>query len=201
VSDARPVNIGVLASHTGTNLQAIMDACKRGALPARVTVVISNNSQSGAIARAAAADIPTCHLSGKTHHWDGALDVAVAETLATHDVQIVVTAGYMKKVGPVTRKRFPVIINTHPALLPKHGGQGMYGMHVHRAVIEGGDSETGITVHYVTAEYDTGPTIAQLPIPVLAHDTPETLAARMLPLEHELLVTCISKVIDTAAPR
>ena len=122
--------LGVLASHGGTNLQAIIDSCLSGAIDAEVRVVISNNSRSLALERARRADIPTAHLSGATH--PDSLDEAIAETLRRHDVEVVALAGYMKMLGPRTLAAYRNrILNVHPALLPKFGGQGMYGERVH----------------------------------------------------------------------
>jgi phosphoribosylglycinamide formyltransferase-1 len=121
------MNIAVLASHQGTTLQAVLDACSRGALPARVGVVISNNSGSGALARARAAGIPTRHISGTTHPEPTDLDRAVCACLETEDTDVVLLAGFMKKLGPYTLMKYAGrILNTHPALLPKFGGHGMF---------------------------------------------------------------------------
>lgn len=184
--------LGVLASGGGTNLQAILDRCASGQLPARVAVVISNNSGSGALARARRAGVPTFHLSGYTHPAPGALDRAIADTLNAHGVDLVVLAGYMKKLGPVTLGAYPNrILNIHPALLPAFGGRGMYGLRVHEAVIESGAKVTGATVHLVDEEYDRGPVVAQRAVPVSPEDTPESLAERVLEVEHALYAEVI----------
>lgn len=194
--------LAVLASHRGSNFQAILDAIKGGRLAARVTLAISNNSQSEALTRANRAGIPTLHLSGKTHPEPEALDQAMAEALIAARADYVVTAGYMKKLGPNTLTEFQGrIINIHPSLLPKHGGQGMYGMRIHEAVIAAGDRESGLTVHMVDGEYDTGPILKQKVVPVLQGDTPETLATRIIAEEHELLVATLQALVrDEAAP-
>ena len=193
-----PVNklaLGVLASHGGTNLQAIIDSCHNGAIDAEVRVVISNNSGAMALERARRADIPTAHLSSATHPDPGSLDEAIAGILQRHGVQVVALAGYMKMLGPRTlgayRNR---ILNVHPALLPKFGGQGMYGERVHRAVLESGDSVSGVTVHLVDEEYDRGPVVAQAEVPVLPGDTPDTLAARVLEQEHIIYPQTIQRI-------
>ena len=179
--------LGVLASHGGTNLQAIIDSCRSGAIDAKVRVVISNNSRSLALERARSATIPASHLSGSTHPDPDDLDEAIADTLRRHGVQVVALAGYMKMLGPRTlgayRNR---ILNVHPALLPKFGGHGMYGERVHAAVLASGDSVSGVTVHLVDEKYDHGPVVAQAEVPVLPGDTPDTLAARVLEQEHIL---------------
>lgn len=189
------MNIGVLASHEGTTLQAVLDACAAGTIPARVSVVISNNSGSGALRRAAAAGVRTCHLSSKTIPDPEQLDQALARALAEAKVDVVLLAGYMKKLGPQTLAAYAGrLLNTHPALLPKFGGPGMYGLNVHTAVIAAGETESGSSVHLVEGEYDTGPVIAQRAVPVLPADTPESLAARVQASERALLVEVLAEL-------
>ena len=179
--------IGVIASHGGTNLQAIIDACADGSLEAEIRVVISNNSRSLALERARRSCIPTAHLSSATHPDPSHLDAAIADTLTSHGVELVALAGYMRKLGPETLRRYRNrILNVHPALLPKFGGQGMYGERVHSAVLAAGERVSGVSVHLVDEEYDRGPVIAQAEVPVLPDDTPDTLAARVLQQEHIL---------------
>ena len=191
------MRLGVLASHEGTTLQALIDASTARTLPARIVTVIGNNAEAGALRRAAAAGIATHHLSGVTHPDPGALDAAICGALTEHAVDLVVLAGYMKKLGPRTLACFRGrIVNTHPALLPKFGGQGMYGMHVHRAVLAAGDTTTGASVHLVDAEYDTGRIVAQCEVDVRAGDTPETLAARVQQHERALLVDVLTRVAE-----
>ncbi len=190
------MKVAVLASHEGSTLQAIIDAIREGRLPrTELALVISNNPDAGALRRAAEARVPTAVLSGRTHPDPERLDEAIHDALARHGVELVVLAGYMKKLGPrvltaYTRR----IINTHPALLPKYGGKGMYGLHVHRAVVEAGDKVTGASVHWVEAEYDTGQVIAQVTVPVMPSDTPEVLAERVKASERELLVETVDRL-------
>ena len=189
------IRLGCLASGGGTNLQAIIDAAASGELHADVAVVISNNSTSGALRRARNAGIPGFHLSEATHPEDAALDRAILGTLQDHGVDVVVLAGYMKMLGPAVLSRYEGrVLNVHPALLPKFGGKGMYGMRVHEAVLAAGESITGATVHVVGAEYDNGPVVAQSEVAVLPDDTAESLSARVLEREHELLVETLQKV-------
>ena len=184
--------LGVLASGGGTNLQAILNRSASGRLPARVGVVIGNNSRSGALARARRAGVPAIHLSGKTHPQPGSLDRAIAETLRSHCVNLVVLAGYMKKLGPATLKMYRNrVVNIHPALLPAFGGKGMYGERVHKAVVRSGARVSGATVHLVDEEYDTGPIILQRRIRVAPDDTSESLAGKVLAVEHELYTEAI----------
>jgi phosphoribosylglycinamide formyltransferase 1 len=188
------MNISVLASHAGTTLQAVLDACASGVLPARVSLVISNNPDSGALVRARAAGVHCRYLSGQTHPDPLALDQAIRNALRDAQTEVVLLAGYMKKLGPLTLSAFAGrIINTHPALLPKFGGAGMYGMNVHRAVLAAGESVSGASVHGVTDEYDTGPVLAQCTVPVLADDTPESLAERVQVSERRLVVETLTR--------
>lgn len=189
------MNIGFLASHGGSNMQAIIDACKTGILSAVPVVVISNNGESRALERARNEGIPNYHLSGKTHPDPDGLDRAILDVLILHKVDVVALAGYMKKLGPKTLAHFRGrILNIHPALLPKHGGKGMYGIRVHEAVIAAGEAESGVTVHLVTEEYDRGPILAQVRVPVMPGDTPETLAERVLVQEHILYPATLQRI-------
>lgn len=180
-----PPRIGVLASGRGSNLQALVAAYSRGDLPAPVAVVISNNSGAGALEFARQKNIPTAHISGRTHADPGSAMVAC---LYEHEVDLVVLAGYMKRVDPRVLTAYTGrAINIHPAPLPRFGGQGMYGEHVHRAVLQSGVALSGPTVHRVTEEYDEGEILAHQPVSVIPGETVEQLAARVLQAEHELL--------------
>ena len=186
------LSIGILASHQGTNFQAIADACADGRLDATVTLLICNNSTAPVMARAAKAGIPVIHLSSQTHPDNQALDASMCRHLQDAAVQLVVLAGYMKKLGPITLSAFEDrIINVHPSLLPRHGGPGYYGARVHEAVIRAGDTETGATVHLVNGEYDAGDILLQEKIQVRKEDTAEMLAERLHPIEHRLLLEAV----------
>jgi phosphoribosylglycinamide formyltransferase-1 len=187
--------IAVLASGAGTVLQAVIDGCADGRLGADVCLVISNNSQSGAALRAERHQIPFRHLSGQTHTDPVALDAAVLEALLERRTDLVFLAGYMKKLGPRTLEHFRGrIINTHPALLPKFGGLGMYGARVHAAVLASGERVTGVSVHRVEGEYDTGPVLAQCEVPVLPGDDVETLSARVQARERLFVVEILGRI-------
>lgn len=189
------MNVGFLASGRGSNMQALIDAAKAGRIGIRPVVVISNNSDSGALERAAREGIACRHLSSATHPAPDDLDRAILSTLVGHKADLVVLAGYMKKLGPQTLRAFKGrIVNIHPALLPKYGGHGMYGIHVHEAVLKAGETETGVTIHIVDDEYDKGPILAQSRVPVRPGDTPEILAARVLEREHAFLVETIGRI-------
>jgi phosphoribosylglycinamide formyltransferase-1 len=187
--------IGVLASHQGTNFQTVTDACNDGSISGTVSLLICNNSNAPVLQRAKNAGIPIRHLSSKTHPDPDQLDEIICDALVTAQTDIVVLAGYMKKLGDRVLQRFKgKIINVHPSLLPKHGGQGFYGMRVHEAVIDAGDQETGATVHLVTEEYDAGGILLQESIPVEPGDTADSISKKVQSVEHRLLVTAIQKI-------
>ncbi len=198
---AAPLNLGIIASHTGTTLQAIIDASENGSLNAQCRVVISNNSRSQALQRAQNHHIPAYHLSSQTHPTPEALDSAIKHKLLAYHVDIVVLAGYMKLLGPKTLRRFHNrVVNTHPALLPKFGGQGMYGDNVHRAVLNAGVHTTGITVHLVDEMYDHGPILAQTKVPIHPNDTLETLRNRVQSTERKFYVETLQKIATHQIP-
>lgn len=175
------MRVAVLASGGGTNLQALLDTCQEPAA-AQVVLVISNKSEAGALDRARKAGVATAVLQNP---GDGD---EILGLLLSHNADLVVLAGDLKLVPEeVVRTYEGRMINIHPALLPSFGGPGMYGRRVHEAVLASGATVSGPTVHIVTAEYDKGPIVAQWPVPVAANDTPETLAARVLEVEHQIL--------------
>lgn len=189
------MKLGFLASHGGSNMQAILDGCADGSIAATPALLICNNPKAGALDRAAIAGMPAQILNAKTHPDFADLDSAIANALASAQVDLVILAGYMKKIGPQVLTRFANrILNIHPALLPKFGGQGMFGMHVHEAVIAARETESGATVHLINEVYDEGPILQQARVPVLPDDTPETLQKRVLAQEHHLYPDTIAKI-------
>lgn len=189
------LRIGFLASHNGSNMQAIIDAIKKGELDAIPCVVISNNSNAFALERARLEGIPAYHISSKHFETEEELDNAILETLLKHNVNIVCLAGYMKKVGPKVLNHFKNrVLNIHPALLPKFGGKGMYGKFVHEAVLNAGETKSGCTVHLVDEIYDHGRILGQKVVPVYPDDTVETLSARVLEQEHKLYPEILQKI-------
>ncbi len=189
------MRIAALASHGGSILQAVIDACESGALSAEVSLVISNNSSAGALERARAHGIRTAHLSSRSHPDADALDEAIEQALEAAEADWVLLSGYMKKLGPRTLARYRNrILNTHPALLPKYGGQGFYGSKVHEAVIAAGDTESGATVHLVDGDYDTGPILAQVKVPIRSGDTAAILEERVKEAERKLIVTTLEEL-------
>lgn len=194
---ARRLRLGFLASHGGSNMQAIIDACREGRLAADPVAVISNNSASTALERAKREGIFGIHLSTATHPAPDDLDAAILSVLEERRVDLVILAGYMKRLGPRTLQRFKGrVLNIHPALLPKYGGAGMYGLRVHEAVLAAGEKATGITIHLVDEEYDHGKIINQCQVPVAKDDTPETLSARVLRREHSFFVETLQRITN-----
>lgn len=191
------LRLGFLASHGGSSMQAIHAATQAGQLQAQMQIVISNNSQSNALAFARAAALPAYHLSVKTEQTAEQLDRRMRDLLLDHEVQLVILSGYMKKLGPQTLSTYKDrILNIHPALLPKYGGQGMYGEHVHAAVLAAGESETGITVHVIDEHYDQGKILAQCRVPLFPEDTPERVALRVKAREKSFFVEVLQQVTE-----
>jgi phosphoribosylglycinamide formyltransferase 1 len=194
------MNLGFFASHGGSNMQAIIDATKAGALNARPALLVSNNRNSQATVRARQEGMPFLVLNSVTHPDSEELDRAMLSALRVHEVDLIILAGYMKMIGPLVLEAYEDrILNIHPSLLPKFGGHGMFGQRVHRAVLEAGEDRTGVTIHLVNGEYDQGRIIAQAEIPVFPDDTVEALAARVLKREHEFFVETLSKIIVSGA--
>jgi len=192
------INLGVLVSGGGTNLQSIINACETGILKdkARVAIVISNKSDAYALERAKKHGIDALFVDRKTCADGVAFNERLIAALKERKVDLVCLAGYLLKLEPNFVKAFHRrILNIHPALLPKFGGKGMYGHHVHSAVVAAGEQESGATVHWVDEEYDHGAAIIQGKVPVLAGDTCETLARRVLEVEHRIYPEAILKVI------
>jgi len=189
--------IAVFASGEGTNLQALIDACKDGRVRGEVALVVSNKADAGALSRARRAGVdalvsPQTDFATPDEH--GAF---LAHECKKRGVGLICLAGFMLKLKPSLLKAFPGrILNIHPALLPSFGGQGMYGMKVHEAVLASGVKVSGATVHVVDEEYDRGPVVLQSAVPVLAGDTPHALAARVRAQEHWIYPKAVSLFCD-----
>jgi len=179
------LNLAVFVSGRGSNFQALLEAIASGKLHAKIAVLISDRSEAGALQFAQYAKIPTEVLACRDEEkYEHTLRLA----LHKREANFIVLAGYLRKIpSSIIRAFHGRIINIHPALLPSFGGKGMYGSHVHQAVLDYGCKVSGATVHFVEEEYDTGAPILQRCIPVLDDDTSETLAARVLQVEHQLL--------------
>jgi phosphoribosylglycinamide formyltransferase-1 len=191
-----PLNIAVFGSGRGSNFRAILTAMQQGRIPnATIVLVVSNNSTSGILEIACTNTIPALHLSEKQFSSVTEFEERLLATLALHKVNFIVLAGYMKRVPRSVVSAFRHrIINIHPALLPKFGGQGMYGMHVHEAVIAANEHFSGATVHFVDEEYDRGAIILQKQVVVEPRETPSSLAEKILAVEHEIYPEAIRLV-------
>lgn len=182
----------------GSNFEALVAAARRGEIPrADFRLLISNKPGAGALDRAARLGVPARVFDPKTFPDRGACFDAVADALLEKGVRVVCLAGFLLKVEPNFIRRFPGrILNIHPALLPKFGGKGMYGRHVHEAVLAAGEKESGCTVHLVDDEFDHGPAIARAKVPVVPGDTAEGLAARVLEQEHRLYPAALRQFLE-----
>jgi phosphoribosylglycinamide formyltransferase-1 len=174
------LNLGILISGRGSNLQAIIDACEGGKIPAKVAVVISNNPDALGLERAKKHNIPTAVFNPQDFADKNTYELEIVKTLKQHDVGLVCLAGYMRIVGTVLLEHYPSkIINIHPSLLP-----AFPGLHAQRQALEHGVTVTGCTVHFVDDGCDTGPIIIQSAVPIKEKDTEETLSERILQQEH-----------------
>ena len=182
------INLAVMASHEGTSLQSVIDYLSSKATQCRLVLVISNNRESRALARAEKANIPTRHISTLTHGSRSLADQAIAKTLIDESIDWLLLLGYMKPVtAPILEALPKRVINVHPSLLPKFGGKGFYGRFVHKAVLDSGDTVTGATLHHVSEIYDRGQVISQKEVPVKRQDEIEVLETRVKKAERALL--------------
>jgi phosphoribosylglycinamide formyltransferase 1 len=189
------LNLGFLASHGGSSMKAIIAAIRRGVLAAEARIVISNNADAPALAYAREAGVSALHLSQSKLGPEADVDRAIAAALAGAGVDLVVLSGYLRKLGPKTLARFRGrILNIHPGPLPTYGGQGLYGMRVHEAVIAAGERASAITIHLVDEEYDHGPVVARRQVAVEPGDTPATLAARIQAQEPAFFVETLQAI-------
>lgn len=187
-----PLRIAAFASGRGSNLEAVLENIKAGKLNAKVVVVISNRSKAGVLQVAGQWGIPAFHISQIQFEDKDEFATHLLKVLTEYETQLVVLAGYLKKMPlEIVRAFKNKILNIHPALLPSFGGKGLYGHLVHEAVLEYGCKISGATVHLVDDEYDTGAPIVQRCIPVKEGDTAETLAARVLQVEHQIFSEAI----------
>ena len=191
------MNIGFLASHRGSNMQAVVAAARAGVLSVEPAVLVCNNRDAEVVSWIQQQGVPCYVLNSATHPDAGALDQATLAALQRHQCDLIVLAGFMKKIGPrVLSAYHGRILNIHPSLLPKHGGQGMYGRQVHQAVLDARERVTGVTIHLINDEYDKGKVLAQCAVPVAPDDTVETLAVRVLAREHTFLVETLALIIS-----
>lgn len=194
----RIIQIAAFASGRGSNLRAVDDyLVGLSEQPARIALCVSNNPNAGVFEHAEERGIPRIRLSPKMYPENpGEYELTLIDLLEENGIDLILLAGYMRKLPEgVVRRWRGRILNVHPALLPAYGGKGMYGMHVHTAVLEAGEKESGATVHLADEEYDTGAVLARKRVPVERGDTPESLAARVLVAEHWLF----PRVVERAA--
>ena len=190
------MKIAVFASGEGTDMQAIIDGCKKGMIDGEVCVIISNNEGTNALNRAKKEGIPNYYLNVKNFYNEEEFIAKLLEILKKYKTDIIFLAGYLKKMpDKIIEEYEDRIYNIHPALLPKFGGKGMFGINVHKAVLEAKEKETGVTIHKVSSDYDKGEIIEQTKVPVYEDDTPGVLARRVLEKEHEFIVEVLSKIV------
>jgi len=188
--------IAVFCSGEGTNFRALVKGVAEKDMNAEIVLCLSNRSQCGAIKFAHETGIEALHLSETQFESHEAFSQAMLDALKSRGIDIVCLAGYLKKVPKKLVEAYPKrMLNIHPALLPKFGGAGMYGINVHRAVIEAGEKETGATVHFVDEEYDTGANLIQEIVSIEEGDTPETIAKAVLCIEHQIYSTAVQLLL------
>lgn len=190
-------HIVVFASGSGTNFQAIIDAVESGQIQATIRGLIANKPGIKALERAEKNDIETRVMPPSAFNNKAAYETELLQTLKNWQTDLIVLAGYMLKIPTSVIQQYEHrIINIHPSLLPNYGGKGFYGIKVHEAVLANNENVTGCTVHYVTEEYDEGPIIDQIEVPVKQDDTAEELAGRVLEKEHTLLPRVIADLLN-----
>ncbi len=178
--------LAVFISGSGTNLQALIDAQEKGKLEAEIAVVVSSSPQAGGLTRAENSGISTFVFEEKKYASKPLATKTLLEKLKEHKIEFIANAGYLKLIAAeIIAAYTDKIINIHPALLPKYGGKGMYGIHVHEAVIAAQEKESGVTFHLVDEKYDHGRILKQIKVPVYEDDTPELLQQRILKEEHK----------------
>ena len=190
------LNVVVCVSGGGTNLQAILDAVESGKITnTRIAGVISNNAGAYALERAKTKNVPAVCISPKEYETREAFNRALLQGVDELKPDLIVLAGFLVNIpAEMVQAYRGRIINIHPSLIPKYCGKGFYGKRVHKAVLEGGEKESGATVHFVDEGVDTGEIILQEKVPVLEGDTPDELAARVLKVEHRILAEGLNQV-------
>lgn len=188
------MNIAFLASHNGSSALAITNACLNDTLNADPLLLISNNPDCGAIKWAKDMQLKTAVINASNAQNP---DQTIADLLTDNHIDLVICSGYMKLIGPETIKAMHgAILNVHPALLPKHGGKGLYGRYVHQAVFDNKETETGITIHLVDGEYDHGKIIAQKRLPVLSGESVEDIEAKVKAAEPDFYIETLQKILS-----
>ena len=188
--------IGILSSHNGSGFDTIIKACENKQLDAQVVVVISNNSNALVLKKAEEKNIPNFVVNA-TLYPQKDVDETIVELLKKYDCDMIFLSGYMKKIGKALLEAYPnAIINSHPALLPKFGGVGMYGSYVHEAVINANEKESGCTIHFVNEHYDEGEYILQKSIELEKDETIQSLENKIKNLESVTIIEALNKLIS-----
>ena len=185
-------NLVIFASGNGSTLQAVIDSINEHKLEAQINLVVSDNPNAYALKRAEINNINTYIIQNKDFSQR---DAELADVLSAYPIDLIVLAGYLKMIGPKLIENY-TIINTHPSLLPKYGGKGMHGMHVHEAVIKAKEHYSGATIHFVNQEYDKGTIISQTKVEVLPDDTAETLSAKVQAAEKIQLIKVLNQFVQ-----
>ncbi|MTI88408.1 MAG: phosphoribosylglycinamide formyltransferase [Balneolaceae bacterium] len=191
-------NLVVFASGSGSNFQSIIDAIKNGELNAQITGLVSDRDNIQAIERAQQNRIPVYISNPASFNSQDMYAINLIKKLTEWKTDLIVLAGYLKKIPSSLIEAYPKrILNIHPSLLPKYGGKGFYGIRVHQAVLDAKEKESGCTVHLVTEEFDEGPVLDQIKVPVKPKDSPKDLANRVLKQEHKLYPEVIQNYLST----
>ena len=189
-------NVAFFASGEGTTFRAFLEQWKQGILPIQPVILVTNNSTCGAVTIAHEYGVEVFHISSKSHPNEQEFASEMLQKLQDAKIELILLVGYMKKLPANVIEHFKgCIYNTHPALLPKYGGKGMYGINVHKAVLQNNETESGATIHLVTEEYDEGQIIAQTVVPVVPNDTPEILQERVKLAERKLYIETIRALV------
>lgn len=188
-----PLKLGFLASGNGSSARAIVAAIEAGSLAAEARLLVSNNRSAPALAFAQEAGVPALIIATQANPQDA--DSRLAEAMAAHGAELIIMSGYLRQLGPKTIARYAGrILNIHPGPLPAFGGHGMYGRRVHAAVLDAGVPQSGICIHLVDEEYDRGPVVARMSVPVATGDTAETLEGRVTGLEPGFFVETLRRI-------
>jgi phosphoribosylglycinamide formyltransferase 1 len=188
------ISLGFLASNNGTSMRAVVAAIEAGELAAEARLAVSNRKGAPALAFARDHGLSALHIP--TVVYPAAADMALAAALTATGVELVLLSGYLRKLGPRTLAAFRHrILNIHPALLPKFGGEGMYGRRVHEAVIASGEARTGASVHLVDDQYDHGAILASVELLIMPDDTAETIERKVIAIEPSLFVQTLQRIV------
>lgn len=187
MSNSKKKNLIVFASGTGTNFLAILQEIQNNNINGRISLLISSKPEAKALDKARQYNIPTAVLQEKKFSCHSEYARTMMDLLKKHQTDYILLAGYLKMIpADIVETYRNKIINIHPALLPKFGGKGMYGIHVHEAVLQAGETETGVTIHFIDEKYDNGPVIMQQKIQVIGSESPEELQQKVLKIEYQL---------------